>query len=245
LLGDVAKARGEFARAEEMLDESVASARAVGRDPALIMALRSLANCVRERGDHRQAATLLVECAEIARRGRDPVLVQSSIAELAALAAAAGRAEEAIRLFGASDAWTERFGFVPSPADRSWLERVIAPARVRLDEAAFRVAWTAGRALSLEQAIAEALAVAEAIQREPALDDRAAPPTSPAAAYGLTARELEVWRLIAEGRSNQEVADALFMSPRTAQTHTTRLLAKLGVPSRNAATALAHRLGVC
>jgi DNA-binding CsgD family transcriptional regulator len=121
----------------------------------------------------------------------------------------------------------------------------MTPARARLGEAGFSAAWEAGRALTLDQAASEALAVAEAIRDDLARRKPAVAEIEPGEKFGLTARELEVWRLIAEGRSNQEVADALFISPRTAQTHTTHLLAKLGVTSRNAATALAHRLGVC
>lgn len=60
----------------------------------------------------------------------------------------------------------------------------------------------------------------------------------------LTAREREVLRLIAEGRSNREIAETLFISPRTVTTHTTGLFAKLDVGSRTAAVAVARRLGL-
>lgn len=75
--------------------------------------------------------------------------------------------------------------------------------------------------------------------------------TSPAAAtsieqrptsHGLTPRELQILRLIAAGTSNQQIGDALFISPRTVATHVTAILAKLDVPSRTAAAATAHRL---
>jgi DNA-binding CsgD family transcriptional regulator len=53
-----------------------------------------------------------------------------------------------------------------------------------------------------------------------------------------------VLRLLAAGRSNQEIGEALFISPRTAQTHITHLLAKLDLPSRTAAAAFAHERGL-
>ena len=72
-------------------------------------------------------------------------------------------------------------------------------------------------------------------------------PTDAAAAgvaLGLTARELEVLTLVAEGRSNRQVAEALFISAKTASVHVSNILAKLGVASRVEAAAVAHRHGL-
>jgi DNA-binding CsgD family transcriptional regulator/tetratricopeptide (TPR) repeat protein len=70
------------------------------------------------------------------------------------------------------------------------------------------------------------------------------PATPDGAALGLTARELEVLALVAEGRSNRQVADALFISAKTASVHVSNILAKLGVASRVEAAAVAHRVGL-
>jgi ATP/maltotriose-dependent transcriptional regulator MalT len=59
---------------------------------------------------------------------------------------------------------------------------------------------------------------------------------------GLTARELEVLRLVAAGRSNREIAGELFISAKTASVHVSNILGKLGVTSRGEAAATAHRL---
>jgi DNA-binding CsgD family transcriptional regulator len=61
---------------------------------------------------------------------------------------------------------------------------------------------------------------------------------------GLTPRELEVLRHLAEGHSNREIAAALFISAKTASVHVSNILAKLGVATRGEAAATAHRLGL-
>jgi DNA-binding NarL/FixJ family response regulator len=67
---------------------------------------------------------------------------------------------------------------------------------------------------------------------------------TPAEQLGLTPREAEVLALVAAGRSNRQIAQALFISPKTASVHVSNLLAKLGVAGRVEAAAVAHRLGL-
>jgi DNA-binding CsgD family transcriptional regulator len=69
-------------------------------------------------------------------------------------------------------------------------------------------------------------------------------PARPAEPFGLTAREREVLALLAEGRTNPQIAQALFISVKTASTHVSNILAKLGVTSRVEAAAIAHRGGL-
>ena len=66
----------------------------------------------------------------------------------------------------------------------------------------------------------------------------------PGDALGLTARERDVLRLVAAGRTNRQIAEELFISPKTASVHVSNILAKLGVAGRGEAAALAHRLGL-
>jgi DNA-binding CsgD family transcriptional regulator len=61
---------------------------------------------------------------------------------------------------------------------------------------------------------------------------------------GLTRREAEVLALVAAGRTNRQIGEALFITPKTASIHVSRILAKLGVTSRVEAAAMAHRLGL-
>ena len=69
-------------------------------------------------------------------------------------------------------------------------------------------------------------------------------PTATAEALGLTDREVAVLRLVAAGLTNKEIAAELFISPKTASVHVSRILTKLGVRSRVEAVGVAHRLGL-
>ena len=81
------------------------------------------------------------------------------------------------------------------------------------------------------------LALPEAAPDGPAQD-----PTAPPDELGLTPREREVLTLVAEGRTNRQIAEALFISNKTASVHVSNILAKLGVANRGEAAAVAHRL---
>ena len=83
----------------------------------------------------------------------------------------------------------------------------------------------------------------EALARRGRLDLGGGLPTGRALA-GLTPRELEVLRLLVEGRSNRQIAEQLFISGKTASVHVTNILAKLGVHSRLEAAATARRVGL-
>ena len=77
-----------------------------------------------------------------------------------------------------------------------------------------------------------------------ALEDADGPGPLPSDPHrlGLTARETEVLRLLAAGRSNRQIGEALYISTKTASVHVSNILAKLGVATRGEAAAVAHRL---
>jgi DNA-binding CsgD family transcriptional regulator/tetratricopeptide (TPR) repeat protein len=130
---------------------------------------------------------------------------------------------------------------------RAW--RIWRSLEARYDSARTRVQIAlACRALGDDDAVAlEADAAREtfvALGARPdieRLDDLFGPP---AESHGLTARELEVLRLVAEGRSNREIAAELVISEHTVARHVQNILTKLRLPSRTAATAFAFEHGL-
>src|SRR5205085_6827300 len=104
----------------------------------------------------------------------------------------------------------------------------LAAARAQLGEQAFAVAWAEGQSLTWEQA----LAVRGAVMIPPTPLAKS-PATSP---FGLTGREVEVLRLLAQGLTDAQIAEQLIISPRTVNTHLKAIYGKIQVSSRSAAT---------
>jgi DNA-binding CsgD family transcriptional regulator/tetratricopeptide (TPR) repeat protein len=115
-------------------------------------------------------------------------------------------------------------------------------------EAALRAAHQTTVALGAEplRREVEVLAHRGRLRLEEPADTTASPEAlpSPAASLGLTRRETEVLALVAAGRTNRQIGQALFITPKTASIHVSRILAKLGVAGRGEAAAVAHRLGL-
>ncbi|WP_328466859.1 AAA family ATPase [Actinoplanes sp. NBC_00393] len=104
----------------------------------------------------------------------------------------------------------------------------------------------AGEAIAESMAIATSLGAVPLIEAAEVLARRLGVRGSAVAAGTevLTAREREVLRLVAEGQSNSRIAQRLFISPKTASVHVSRIIAKLSVSNRVEAAAVAHRLGL-
>jgi DNA-binding CsgD family transcriptional regulator len=108
--------------------------------------------------------------------------------------------------------------------------------------AAVREAAEIANRAGAEPLAQEALALARRGRLE--LGDDMKPVRDEADRFGLTEREREVLRLIAEGRSNPQIASELYISPKTASVHVSNIIRKLGVSGRGEAAAVAHRLGL-
>ncbi|MGH2562459.1 MAG: tetratricopeptide repeat protein, partial [Thermomicrobiales bacterium] len=238
-LGVVAYNRGDLPRAVALYEEALAIWRELDDRGGVALSLNNLAEAVRDQGDLARAAALHEESLDLRAEQGDRAGIAESIAGFAAIAAKAGKGAAAVRLYAAADALRAAIGVPFPPPDREKIDRAIASLRAGTTASAFNEAWDAGRAFSVAASLAEAATVIEAVS--------AAPPVPPAPAVPgirLTKREIDVLALIVEGRSDKEIGEALFISHRTAMTHVTNILNKLGVNSRTAAAAFAVRNGL-
>ena len=243
-LGFLATERGEYDRASEFLEESLALERERGNRERVAGALGSLGLVALHQGDVARASALLHESLTLYRALDLTSGIARCLVAFASLAAAQGQQAQAARLLGAVERLRAALGRRVAPADQTRWERRLAAARAQVGETAWRAAWAEGRALSLDQAIAitQGIQVPVTISAgAPTVPHAAAAPTYPA---GLTAREVEVLRLVAAGLTDAQVAERLYLSPRTVNTHLTSVYNKLGVSTRLAAArfALDHRL---
>ena len=153
----------------------------------------------------------------------------------------------AAQLIGASEGVLSTLDAHYEPATHEEIERIIASVRAELDSDTFGGLVAEGRAMSLAQAIAHALEPAQAPAGSPtragtitAAGGEQANPTD------LTEREVEVLRLIAVGKSNQEIGQELVLSRRTVERHISNIYEKIGASgkvARASATSYAHRHG--
>jgi predicted ATPase/DNA-binding CsgD family transcriptional regulator len=187
---------------------------------------------VMEQGDHRRATALLEEELSVSLELGNKPKISYCLLGLAAVAALQKRPARAVRLWVAAETLREGIGLgLPlwdhTPTD---YEAVLAATRSQLDESAFEAAQAEGRELTTEKAVEYALNSPDTSEVS------GVPSTYPA---GLSARELEVLKLVARGLTNARIARDLFISPNTVNRHLNSIYHKLGVSSRVAATRFA------
>ncbi len=156
-LGSVACAQGDYGEAAKMYEEELTIGRGMSHKFVIGSALLSLAGVARSRGEYASARAHHAEALAVWQAAGLRFGVPLSLAAFASLATAQEQAERAARLFGAAEALQAVFHFILAPADRADHDRDVATVRAALGEAAFVAAWAEGRAMTMEQAIDEAL----------------------------------------------------------------------------------------
>ena len=233
-LGVVAFGQGDAAQATERLSEALALSRSMNDPWGSASALAWLGSVHAARGDLEAAAAALEEALTLFRQIGSIERIADVICRIGVLAVARGELEPAARLFAAAESIGQRIGIVQALPERATYEAAIAALR-RGDGEAVTAAWVEGATWSLDDAVAATAAL---------LAPTPAPARTARDAMGLTGREVQVLRLLAEGRSDREIAEALFISRRTASTHVQHIYDKLGVASRSAAATYAVRHGL-
>jgi DNA-binding NarL/FixJ family response regulator len=149
------------------------------------------------------------------------------IEALAAVVAVRGQAERAATLAGAVEGLRDSYGTSISPALHTLCAPYLAAALAQSGEAAWAAAWSIGHGMTLDAALTYARQ-----EMKPDAVELAATPPAGAARATLTPREREVAAMLARGLTNSQIATQLRMAPRTADSHVSHILHKLGFASR-------------
>jgi len=158
-LGHAAQLRGDYDRAARLHQESLALFIEVfgEKNAGVMWDWQSLGETALAQGDLAAARGWLAAALRLCAELGDPVMNAWCLAGLGSAAAFDEEPERAARLWGAAERLRQAIGCRPAPAARTTYERALAMARAQIGEDAFGVAWAAGSAMTLEQAIAEAL----------------------------------------------------------------------------------------
>jgi predicted ATPase/DNA-binding CsgD family transcriptional regulator len=234
-LGIMAVLRGEHDSARAHLEESLVVLRRLGELPEVKVCsfYRGLLAC--DEGDYTTARVRFAETVEDAPllqiyRYAVPWVLQG----YAQLATGEGQPSRALRLAGAATALNRALGQSVGPASKAYFRRRLEPAWSTLDEQEGKAAFEEGQVMTFEDALAYALE-APPLQEGAEETSGVAQEAIQANPTTLSARELEVLKLVAEGLSDSQVAQRLYLSPRTVGHHLRRIYRKLGVNSRTAA----------
>jgi predicted ATPase/DNA-binding CsgD family transcriptional regulator len=236
-LGLAAYGRGDLPRAASLFEHSLIGHRRFGDTLDEAMAIGYLGLVRLDQSRVTEAAAQIGNVLPLWHTASNLDLIAEWLCHAAAVAATAGQVHQAGRLLGASVVTYARQGLVPLFPEDGWMDRTERAVRQALGDDAFVELRHEGQSLSSEQAIAEASALLASVADGPERDQT----SQVANPFNLTARELDVLRLLVEGKPDREIAEALFIGTRTIETHVSNLLAKLDVHNRAEAAALAVR----
>jgi non-specific serine/threonine protein kinase len=238
LFGFFAYGPQDHNQAQALVTESLTICRALADTQGMTRALLLLGYLALDRHDLAVAGAHFGEALTLSAELNHPYVIAYSIEGLADVAAAQGLALQAVRFSGAATALRKTSGATAAAPLQARHTRYLEQVRQALTPEAYAAAWAEGQMLTPAQVMVE-------VQRHPPPSSSSPlqPPAS-ALAAGLTARELEVLRWVAQGLTDAQVAERLVVSRRTVNSHLRSIYGKLGIASRSAATryAIEHDL---
>jgi non-specific serine/threonine protein kinase len=226
VLGSAAYLQGDDARARARFEESITLFRALGNVNFLALSLRRLGQLALRGNAPRQAYTLLYESLDLNYQIGSHAGVAGCLVGIAGVHLAQGRPTDAAHLLGSVQSLlTETAGHFMA-VDRELFDILCERTRAWLGDA-FDAAWAHGLAVRGKPEIMKLVYYAPRVAAVAEPTPRWRKPSE-----ALTAREREVTRLVAEGCSNRDIAQALTVEVKTIEAHLTRIFAKLGATSR-------------
>lgn len=230
--GLVAVSQHDLLGAQSYLTESQTLLRQLGDRRGLVRAAAGLAMVALEQQRFEEARALVLDAMRLTREVGDRWSATVVLELMGRLCAQQGQAPLAVQLFGAAAGLRAALSAPLSPAYRAWHAHTLPPLQAQLSPATFARLWAEGQALTPEAAtqLFEAASLGASTQASPLGE--------------LTAREIEVLRLLAEGLPDAEIAQRLVVSVRTVHAHLRSIYSKLDVTSRTAAARWAQVQGL-
>lgn len=238
-LGELAVRRGRYDRASDLLEKSLAIRRELGDQWGIATSLGSLGWVALLRGDFDLTRDNMRESLAIRTELGDQGGISWCLEKLAkatviqAQSLPPARHQQALlrtaRVCGAAANLRAPLNSVIDPADQPSYDRMLADMRRAMGSEAFELAWEEGQAMPLPDIIDIAL---QPVVSPSALAPLPGARTAEMKQGGLTPRERETACLIAQGKSNREIAAAMTVGVKTVETYVTRIMNKLGVDSR-------------
>ena len=219
----IALHEGDRTMARSYEQESLDIWRALGDMQGVAWALEGLGKVELEAGDREGAITSFREGLEVARGIGHGWAIALLIDGFACAAASQGLADRALRLAGAAAAIRKRVGTPLAPLQERQLHRWLERARFALRPVRAEHAFAAGSEMSLDDAVAEAIATEGGSPTGREERDQWS---------RLSERELEVAALIAQGLTNKQIAERLFIATGTVERHVANILGKLDMSNR-------------
>lgn len=239
-LGLTSGRQGNYATARIQLEEALAIWPVQEDMWSRAETLGLLGDVLLRQGELSRAAAVYSECLLLSREIGDKPRCAFLLRHFSTLVQAQGRDERSVTLLAAAKRWDMDGSdvFVTLGHDSTY-EQAVAALRSRMGAQAFAAHWVEGQAMTLDQAIDYALATIDLPDPESTLVNPQPAALVPPTPAGLTVREIEVLRLLAQGLTYAQIADTLVISRRTVNGHLTSIYSKLGVSSRMAAARFA------
>jgi predicted ATPase/DNA-binding CsgD family transcriptional regulator len=235
-LADLRVVNRDYPAAIPLLAEGIQYLEAARDLAYLPWAQLELGLALRKVGRMEAARTALEHGTRLALRLDSPVELIFAAEVLADWLGAAGAHREALTAWATASNAREELNLPRQPMDDAWINEGVERDRQALTDADATEAWGAARATALRGAVTGALETLGAVPLDVARRDRDR--------HGLTRREVEVLALLVQGFGDREIAETLFISPKTASVHIASIKDKLGAGSRVEIVTNAVRTGL-